>query len=44
MLDFHGIIFAYRAAPALGELVTRRTAASLPFCGRYRLINFPLPR
>ena len=42
MLDFHGIIFAYRAAPALGELVTRRTAASLPFCGRYRLINFPL--
>ena len=42
MLDFHGIIFAYRAAPALGELVSRRTAASLPFCGRYRLINFPL--
>ena len=22
MLDFHGIIFAYRAAPALGELVS----------------------
>ena len=42
MLDFHGIIFAYRAAPALGELVSRRTAASLPFCGRYRLINFSL--
>ena len=42
MLDFHGIIFAYRAAPELGELVSRRTAASLPFCGRYRLINFAL--
>ncbi|MCR5665095.1 MAG: glucose-1-phosphate adenylyltransferase subunit GlgD [Oscillospiraceae bacterium] len=42
MLDFHGIIFAYRTTPALGELVSRRTAASLPFCGRYRLINFPL--
>ena len=42
MLDFHGIVFAYRAAPALGELVSHRTAASLPFCGRYRLINFPL--
>ena len=42
MLDFHGIVFAYRAAPELGELVSHRTAASLPFCGRYRLINFPL--
>ena len=42
MVDFHGIIFAYSASPALGELVKRRTAASLPFCGRYRLIDFAL--
>ena len=42
MLDFHGIIFAYRTTPELGELVSKRTAASLPFCGRYRLIDFAL--
>lgn len=42
MRDFHGIIFAYNAAPELRELVGIRTAASLPFCGRYRLIDFSL--
>ena len=42
MRDFHGIIFAYSAAPELRELVGARTAASLPFCGRYRLIDFAL--
>ena len=42
MSDFHGIIFAYGAVPELGELVRRRTASSLPFCGRYRLIDFAL--
>lgn len=42
MKDFHGIIFAYHAAPELRELVGVRTAASLPFCGRYRLIDFAL--
>jgi len=42
MKGFHGIIFAYSASPALGSLVTERTAASLPFCGRYRLIDFAL--
>ena len=42
MSDFHGIIFAYRTAPELGALVSKRTAASLPFCGRYRLIDFAL--
>lgn len=42
MSDFHGIIFAYSASPELRELVSRRTAASLPFCGRYRLIDFAL--
>jgi len=42
MSDFHGIIFAYSAAPELGELVRTRTSSSLPFCGRYRLIDFAL--
>lgn len=42
MNAFHGIIFAYSAEPELGELVRERTAASLPFCGRYRLIDFAL--
>ncbi len=42
MKGFHGIIFAYNASPSLGSLVTERTAASLPFCGRYRLIDFAL--
>lgn len=42
MKGFHGIIFAYNAAPDLHELVKARTAASLPFCGRFRLIDFAL--
>ena len=42
MNEFHGIIFAYSASPALRELVRDRTAASLPFCGRYRMIDFAL--
>lgn len=42
MTDLHGIILAYHSAPELQELVSRRTSASLPFCGRYRLIDFPL--
>lgn len=42
MNDFLGIIFAYKANPELRELVNNRTAASLPFCSRYRLIDFAL--
>lgn len=42
MSQFHGIIFAYGSDGELGELVKTRTAASLPFCGRYRLIDFAL--
>ena len=42
MNDFHGIIFAYKAYPELRELVMNRTSASLPVCGRYRLIDFAL--
>lgn len=42
MPDLHGIIYAYHSSPALGELVLHRTSASLPFCSRYRLIDFAL--
>ena len=42
MRDYHGLIFAYNVYPALRELVSVRTAASLPFCGRYRLIDLAL--
>jgi len=42
MHSLHGIIFAYDAAPELKELVEHRTSSSLPFGGRYRLIDFPL--
>ena len=42
MRKYQGIIFAYREEPELRELTAHRTAASLPFCGRYRLIDFPL--
>ena len=42
MRDYHGIIFAYSAQPELRELVSARTTASLPFCGRYRVIDFAL--
>ena len=42
MLDVHGLIFAYQSSRGLGELVAQRTSASLPFCSRYRLIDFAL--
>ena len=42
MNDFQGLIFAYFTNPNLRELINVRTAASLPFCGRYRLIDFSL--
>ncbi|MEG1241380.1 MAG: glucose-1-phosphate adenylyltransferase subunit GlgD [Oscillospiraceae bacterium] len=42
MTDLHGIVYAYHSSPALGDLVLHRTAASLPFCSRYRLIDFAL--
>lgn len=40
--DYHGIIYAYESSPGLGALVSRRTSASMPFAGRYRLIDFAL--
>ncbi len=42
MNNVHGIIYAYHGFSQLGALCTHRTGASLPFCGRYRLIDFTL--
>ena len=42
MNSVHGLIYAYHAYPDLRELGTHRTGAALPFCGRYRLIDFSL--
>lgn len=42
MKDVHGIVYAYHSYPALNDLVLNRTSASLPFCSRYRLIDFAL--
>ncbi len=42
MKDYHGIILAYSAENELRELVSTRNTAALPFCGRYRVIDFPL--
>lgn len=42
MNHLHGVIFAYRPGPALGELTSHRNTCSLPFGGRYRMIDFPL--
>lgn len=42
MPDLHGLIYAFHSSSALGELVSPRTSASLPFCSRYRLIDFAL--
>lgn len=37
-----GIIFANMHDPNIPELIARRTMASVPFAGRYRMIDFPL--
>lgn len=42
MKGLHGLIFAYGKHPGLGSLVERRTPTSVPFGGRYRLIDFML--
>ncbi|MEM5780731.1 MAG: sugar phosphate nucleotidyltransferase, partial [Lawsonibacter sp.] len=42
MNDLHGILFAYRSDSSLGELTRPRNTCSLPFGGRYRLIDFML--
>ena len=40
--DFHGIIYTLNSDPSLKELVAHRNSASIPFGGRYRLIDFAL--
>ena len=42
MNDLHGIIFAYRESPELRELAQSRNTCSIPFGGRYRLVDFAL--
>ena len=42
MNNIMGIVFASNIENKLNELTIRRTPASLPFCGRYRLIDFTL--
>ncbi len=42
MNDVMGVIFASDNESKLNELTIHRTTASLPFCGRYRLIDFTL--
>lgn len=42
MNDLHGILFAYRSDPALRELTSARNTCSVPFGGRYRVIDFAL--
>jgi glucose-1-phosphate adenylyltransferase len=42
MNDLQGILFAYRSDDNLGELTRPRNTCSLPFGGRYRLIDFML--
>lgn len=37
-----GIVIANYDTPELSALTNERTIASLPYCGRYRLIDFPL--
>jgi len=42
MKDLHGIIFAYRENTDLRELTQLRNTCSIPFGGRYRLVDFAL--
>ena len=42
MKGMHGIIFSYERRNDLGELTEVRAPASIPFGGRYRVIDFAL--
>lgn len=42
MKGLHGIIFSYEKSPGLRELVERRMPASVPFGGRWRVVDFML--
>lgn len=42
MNQLHGIIFAYRSNPNMRELTQVRNTCSIPYGGRYRIIDFML--
>ena len=42
MNGLHGISFSYEQEPGLRELAERRMPASIPFGGRYRVVDFML--
>ena len=42
MNNLHGLIFAYRSNKDLRELTQHRNTCSIPFGGRYRLVDFTL--
>ena len=42
MNKLHGIIFAYRSNPNLRELTQPRNTCSVPYGGRYRVVDFML--
>ncbi len=42
MKSIHGILFAYSSSNQLKELTEHRTVSSVPFGGRYRIIDFML--
>ncbi|NCE65163.1 glucose-1-phosphate adenylyltransferase subunit GlgD [Pseudoflavonifractor sp. 524-17] len=42
MNRLHAIIFAYRSNPGLRELTQHRNTCSVPYGGRYRLVDFML--
>ncbi|BDF71621.1 glucose-1-phosphate adenylyltransferase subunit GlgD [Oscillospiraceae bacterium] len=42
MNKLHGIIFSYRSNPNLRELTQHRNTCSIPYGGRYRVIDFML--
>ena len=42
MNDLHGIIFAYESDPRLRELTQHRNSSSIPYGGRYRIVDFML--
>ena len=42
MKDMHGILFAHSSGANLKELTEHRTASSLPFGARYRVVDFML--
>lgn len=41
-INLAGVIFANVGEINLPELTSKRTMASVPFCGKYRMVDFPL--